>query len=124
MAWSLGFSFLALSAVAVAAVVWRDPGAVPSGVVRLVLDAAHLATWSVSAPAGAIATMATTAVGVHAGTFGPLVVAAAAAKVVSVAVEIVGIGRRRGWNAGGWAAGVSGYLTVAWFAAVLWSLSR
>jgi hypothetical protein len=120
--WILAFSFLAVAAVGVSALVWRDPAALPVPVVRLVLDAAHLATWALSGPAAAVATTATTAVGREAGMFGALVIGLAAAKVASVVVEVVGTGRRTGWNAGGWAAGISGYVTVAWFLAVLWSL--
>jgi hypothetical protein len=46
-------------------------------------------------------------------------VAVAVLKVATVGLEVAGIARRRGWNAGGWAAGTSGYVTVAWFALVL-----
>jgi hypothetical protein len=37
-------------------------------------------------------------------------------------VEILGVGVRSGWNAGGWAAGTSGYATTAWFALLLFDL--
>ena len=47
----------------------------------------------------------------------------AAAKVLTVVIEVAGVGVRSGWNAGGWAAGSSGYATVAWFGLVLLALS-
>lgn len=119
VAWAVGFGLLALAVVAVAAVAWRDATALAPATLRLVLDAAHLATWSVSAPLGAVAVVATTTAGVQGKTLGPAVVVAAGVKVATVAVELAGTGRRRGWNAGGWAAGSSGYATVAWFALVL-----
>ncbi len=103
-----------------AAVAWRDVTALPPAVVRLALDASHLATWSVSAPVGAVSTAVTTASAVRAdlagGALGTLLVVLAGAKAATVAVELAGTGRRTGWNAGGWAAGSSGYVTVAWFA--------
>jgi hypothetical protein len=121
-AWVLGFAFLAFAAMLVLAVAWRDPADLEPSVGRLLLDASHLATWSVSAPVGAISVVATTAVGLQAELVGPVVVGAAVAKVATVAVEVAGTGRRDGWNAGGWAAGLSGYATVAWFAVLLASL--
>jgi hypothetical protein len=121
-AWVLGFAFLAFAAMLVVAVAWRDPADLEPSVARLLLDASHLATWSVSAPVGAISVVATTTVGLQAGLVGPAVVAAAVAKIVTVAVEVAGTGRRDGWNAGGWAAGSSGYVTVAWFGLLLASL--
>ena len=121
--WVLGLGTLVLASILVAAVAWRDPTALTPASLRLVLDAAHLATWSVSAPVGAVAVVATTLVGVQAETMGPVVVVLAAAKVITVAVELAGTGRRSGWNAGGWAAGSSGYVTVAWLAAVVASLA-
>lgn len=78
--------------------------------------------WSVSAPIGAVLVAATTAVGLQNEIFGPLVVIAAA-KVLTVVIEVAGVGVRSGWNAGGWAAGSSGYATVAWFGLVLLALS-
>lgn len=117
--WVLGFGFLTVGALLTSAVAWRDPSTFDPPTLRLALDAAHLAVWSVSAPIGAIAVVATTVVGRQAGVFGVAVVVLAAAKLVTVLVEVVGTGRRAGWNAGGWAAGTSGYVTVAWFAAVL-----
>lgn len=119
----LGFTFVALSAVGVAALGWRDPGEVTPSTIRLVLDGCHLAVWSVSAPIGAAIVLSTTAVGVQAGIFGPLVIVVAGLKVVTAVIEVIGIGQRNGWNAGGWAAGSSGYATVAWFALVLLALS-
>lgn len=123
LAWVLGFGFLVLAAVLVAAVAWRGPDEVGEPVAGALLGAAHLAVWSVSAPIGAVAVVATTAVGHQAGTFGPIVVVAAAAKVATVIVEVAGLSRRNGWNVGGWAAGSSGYVTVAWFALVLLALA-
>lgn len=120
--WVLGFAFLSLAELLVVAVAWRGPEALQRWVARLFRDASHLATWSVSAPLGAIAVVATTTVGLQAGLVGSLVVAAAVAKVVTAAVEIAGAARRDGWNAGGWAAGSSAYATVAWFALLLTSL--
>jgi hypothetical protein len=120
--WVLGFAFLSFAALLVVAVAWRGPGSLEPSVVRLFLDASHLATWSVSAPLGAISVVATTTVGLQAGLVGPLVVAAAIAKVATAAVEIAGTARRDGWNAGGWAARSSAYATVAWFALLLTSL--
>ena len=121
--WVLGFGFLVLAAVLVVAVAWRGPEEVGEPVATTLLGAAHLAVWSVSAPIGAVAVIATTAVGHQAGTFGPILVVAAAAKVATVAVEVAGLPRRGGWNAGGWAVGASGYVTVAWFALVLLALA-
>ena len=121
--WVLGFGFLVLAAVLVAAVAWRGPDEVGEPVAAALLGAAHLAVWSVSAPIGAVAVGATTAVGHQAGTFGPILVVAAAVKVATVVLEVAGLPRRRGWNAGGWAAGSSGYVTVAWFALVLLALA-
>lgn len=121
--WVLGFGFLALSAVATSAVVWRDPAELSSSTRRLLLDAAHLATWSISAPVGAVSTVATTVVAIQAGLAGPLLAGAAAAKVLTVGVELAGTGARTGWNVGGWARGASGYATVTWFALLLIALS-
>lgn len=121
--WVLGFGFLALSAVATSAVVWRDPGALSPSTRQLLLDASHLATWSISAPVGAVSTVATTVVAIQVDLAGPLLAIVAAAKVVTVGVELVGTGARTGRNAGGWAMGVSGYVTVAWFALLLIALS-
>lgn len=118
-AWVFGFGFLALGSLLVIGVVWRGDEGPGSDVSRVLLDTSHLAVWSASAPIGAISVLATTAVGVQAGLFGPWVVAAAVAKVLTVLVEVAGTGRRHGWNAGGWAYGASGYATVAWFALVL-----
>lgn len=121
--WVFGFGFLALGLLLVIGVVWRgDQGPAPE-VARVLLDTSHLAVWSVSAPIGAVSVAATTAVGLQAGVFGAWVVVAAAAKVLTVLVEVAGTGRTTGWNAGGWAAGVSGYATVAWFALVLIALA-
>lgn len=119
----LGFAILALATIGVAALAWRAPDGVEQGVARFVLDAGHLATWSVSAPIGAASTVATTVVAVQADVAGLLLVVLAVAKVATVAVEVAGLGRRTGWNAGGWAAGSSGYVTVAWFAALLLALA-
>jgi hypothetical protein len=120
--WVLGLTFLMISSVAVSALVWRDPVALATPLVRFVLDGVHLATWSLSAPVAAIATVATTVVGYRSGVLPWWVGVFAAAKVASVVVEVVGLGQRSGWNAGGWAAGVSGYCTVGWFASILWSI--
>ena len=120
--WVLGFAMLVAAATTVAALAWREPATIEPATLRLVLDGSHLATWSVSAPLGAMATVATTAVGVQASTFGWVVVLLAIAKVLTVVVEAAGMGVRSGWNAGGWALGSSGYVTVAWFAAVLVAL--
>lgn len=125
--WVLGFAFLVVGAAGPAAVAWRDPAALPPAVVRLVLDLAHLATWSLSAPLGAVSTVATTAVALEGdattGVVAALLVALAGLKVVTVAVEVAGTGRRTGRNAGGWAAGSSGYVTVAWFAVLLLAMA-
>jgi hypothetical protein len=119
LVWVLGFGFLAVAAVLVAGVAWRGPEELGEPVVAAILAVAHLAVWSVSAPIGAVAVTATTAVGHQAGVFGLVVVAVAVLKVATVGLEVAGIARRRGWNAGGWAAGTSGYVTVAWFTLVL-----
>lgn len=121
--WVLGFSMLALSAAVVVAAVWREPAEVPTPTLRLARDGAHLATWSVSAPLGAVSVVATTVVAVQAGTCNAVVIVLAAAKVATVLLELAGTGRRAGWNVGGWAAGSSGYVTVAWFAALLVALA-
>ncbi len=122
-AWVLGFGFLAMATCLVAGLAWRGTEELADETIAAVLAVAHLAVWSVSAPIGAVAVAATTAAGVQAGWFGGPVVVAAAVKVATVALEVAGIAHRRGWNAGGWAAGSSGYVTVAWFALVLLSLA-
>lgn len=122
-AWVFGFGFLALGSLLVIGVVWRGGDGPGSDLSRVLLDVSHLAVWSVSAPVGAVSVVATTAVGVQAGLFGAWVIAGAAAKVLTVLVEVAGTGRRHGWNAGGWAYGTSGYATVAWFALVLLALA-
>lgn len=125
--WVLGFAFLVVAATGPAALAWRDPAALPAPVVRLVLDLAHLATWSLSAPLGAVATVATTAVAVRGdiadGATATVLGVLAGAKVATVLAEVAGTGRRSGWNAGGWARGTSGYVTVTWFAALLLALA-
>lgn len=121
-AWVFGFGFLALGSLLVVGVVWRTDDGPSPALARTLLDVAHLAVWSVSAPIGALSTAATTAVGVQSGRLGGAIVVAAAVKVVTVVVELAGTCRQRGWNAGGWALGTSGYATVAWFALVLVSL--
>lgn len=121
--WTLGFTFFVVATVVVSTLAWSPSRAPDQELVRVLLDGAHLAVWAVSAPIGAIAVVATTAVGVQAQLFGPLVVLAATAKVATVVVEVAGTGRRTGWNAGGWAAGSSGYVSVAWFALVLAALA-
>lgn len=120
--WTVAFGFLSLGAIIPAGLVWRDPSTMVPSTVHALLDASHLAVWSLSAPVAIVAVVATTAVGAQAGFFGPWVIVAAGAKVVTALVEIAGTGRRTGWNAGGWAGGTSGYATVAWFASVLASL--
>jgi len=120
---SLTMSFLVVTAVLTAALAWRDPPALSGPTARLVLDGLHLAIWSVSGPLAAVMVIAATVVGWQNDLLGPAVVAAAAVKVGTVVVEVVGIGVRAGWNAGGWARGASGYATVAWFALVLVSLA-
>lgn len=122
-AWVFGFGFLALGSLLVIGVVWRGAEGPGADVTRVLLDISHLAVWSVSAPIGAVSVLATTAVGVQAGRFGAWVIAGAVAKVLTVLVEVAGTGRRHGWNAGGWAYGMSGYATVAWFALVLIALA-
>ncbi|WP_426574463.1 hypothetical protein [Aquihabitans sp. McL0605] len=122
-AWVFGFGFLALGSLLLIGVVWRVDGGPGPGLARALLDISHLAVWSVSAPIGALSVAATTALGVQVGRFGPAVVVAAAVKIATVVVELAGTGRQRGWNAGGWALGVSGYATVAWFALVLVALA-
>ena len=116
----LGAAGFAGVGLCIATAAWRIPSETAGA--RALLDLAHLGTWSVSAPIGALLVVATTAAGVQADLFGPLVVTAAAAKVTTVAVELAGTARMHGWNAGGWAAGVSGYVTVAWYAMVLAAL--
>ncbi len=122
VAWVFGFGFLALGSLLVIGTVWRGDDGPSSGTTRVLLDLSHLAIWSASAPIGALAVVATTAVGVQADLFGPWVVVAAGVKVATVVVELAGTGRLRGWNAGGWAYGSSGYATVAWFALILLAL--
>jgi hypothetical protein len=125
--WVLGFAFIVLGAAGPGAVAWRDPTALPPAVVRLVLDLAHLATWSLSAPLGALSTVATTAVAMRGdvadGALAVALAVLAGAKVATVAVEIAGTARRTGRNAGGWALGTSGYITVTWFATLLLALA-
>ena len=121
--WVFGFGFLALGSLLVAGVVWRTTGGPSDEVARSLLDISHLAIWSVSAPVGAVSVAATTVVGTQADLFGAWVGVAAAAKVLTVAIEVAGTGRQHGWNAGGWAYGTSGYATVAWFALVLIALA-
>jgi hypothetical protein len=121
--WVFGFGFLALASLLLIGIVWRVDGHPGVELSRVLLDMSHLAVWSASAPVGAASTAATTALGVQSGLFGPWVVAAAAVKIGTVVVEVVGTGRQRGWNAGGWALGTSGYATVAWFALVLIALA-
>ena len=121
--WVFGFGFLAVGSMLVVAMVWRTEHGPEEATARVLLDLSHLAVWSISAPIGALSVVATTAVGVQAELFGPLVVVVALAKVVTAAIEVAGIGRQQGWNAGGWAYGSSGYATVAWFALVLVALA-
>ena len=120
---ALTLSFLVVTSVLAAALAWRDPVDLPRPVARLVLDGLHLATWSVSAPLAAVMIVVTTAVGLQNDLVGLAVVAAAVAKVGTAALEIAGVGTRTGWNAGGWAAGTSGYATVVWFALLIASLA-
>jgi len=121
--WVFGFGFLAVGSMLHVAVVWRTEQGPTRDSARVLLDLSHLAIWSISAPIGALSVVATTVVGVQAELLGPLVVIAALAKVVTAAIEVAGIGRQQGWNAGGWAYGSSGYATVAWFALVLVALA-
>jgi hypothetical protein len=120
---ALTLSFTVVVAILTVALVWRDPTAVPHPVASLVLDGLHLAIWPVSGPLAAVMVCATTAVGLQNDLVGPLVVVAAALKVCTVVLEVVGLGTRTGWNAGGWAAGSSGYATVAWFAFLIAALA-
>ena len=78
---ALTFSFLVVTSVLAAALVWRDPADLPPPTSRLVLDGLHLATWSVSAPLAAVMTVVTTAVGLQNDLVGPVVGVAAAGKV-------------------------------------------
>lgn len=120
---ALTASFLIVNAVLVAALVWRDAPALAPATARLVLDGLHISIWSVSAPLAAVMTVAATVVGVQNEVLGVAAVVAACVKVGTVAVETIGVGRRAGWNAGGWAAGTSGYASVAWYVAVLVALA-
>jgi hypothetical protein len=120
--WTLGFGILSMAWILVAGLVWRDVRTLPLSTVRLALDTAHLATWSVSAPLGAGAIVATTWLALQSGAVSWVVGLAAAFKVVTVVLEVAGTTERRGWNAGGWAGGISGYATVCWFVLVLLSL--
>lgn len=126
--WAVGFAGLFAAGVAVAGLAWRAPADLPVVVVRVVLDTAHLAVWPLSAPLGAVATVMTTTLGVRSdvadGGLATLLVVLAGTKVVTVAVEVAGTGRPTGWNAGGWALGSSGCVSVAWFAALLLALSQ
>lgn len=121
-AWVLALSFLVVGSLAAMAAVWRGPTDAGIGVTRALLDIAHIATWSASAPAAAVAVAATTAVAVQAHTVSTVVVVLAAIKVATVFVEVAGTARRRGWNAGGWAAGISGFASVAWIASVIFAI--
>ncbi|MBX3315196.1 MAG: hypothetical protein KF906_12860 [Actinobacteria bacterium] len=124
-AWALGFGLYTVGLLLLVGVVWRpaEDGGPGDDTVRLLLDLSHLLVLSVSAPIAAVAVVATTIVGRQADLFATFVIAAAAIKVVAVVVEVVGTGRRTGWNAGGWALGVSGYASVLWFATVLAALA-
>ena len=117
----LGAGVFWVVGLSIATAAWR-PTAEPAGT-RLLLDLAHLGTWAVSAPVGGLLVVTTTAAGVQSGLFGPVVVVTAVAKVATAIVEVSGTGRSRGWNAGGWAAGSSGYATVVWYALVLAALA-
>ena len=117
----LGAAVFAAVGLCAATVAWRLPDERDGA--ALLLQLAHLGTWSVSAPIGALLIVATTAAGVQADLLGPLVVVLAGAKVLTVAVELAGTGLRTGWNAGGWAFVLSGYVTVAWYALVLVELA-
>jgi len=121
--WVFGFGFLALGSMLLVGIVWRTSEGPGQEVARVQLDLSHLAVWSLSAPVGAMAVVATTVVGVQADVFGTLVVVAALVKVITVVIEVAGVGRQRGWNAGGWAGGSSGYATVAWFGLVVAALA-
>ncbi len=121
--WVFGFGFLAVGSMLLVVVVWRTSGGPGAEIARALLDLSHLAVWSISAPVGAMAVVATTVVGVQAELFGKLVVLAAIMKVVTVVIEVAGVGRQQGWNAGGWAGGSSGYATVAWFGLVVAALA-
>jgi hypothetical protein len=115
-----GSVFLTLAAVATAALVWRGPEDVPASTARLLLDAAHLATWcrrrllcpSQQRPLSRSRRISSAR----------SLCSRPVAKVATVVVEILGVGVRSGWNAGGWAAGTSGYATTAWFALLLFDL--
>ena len=120
--WVFGLGILAIGSMLHVAV-WRTNGGPEGDTARVLLDLSHLAVWSVSAPVGAVAVVATTIVGVQAELLGPVVVVAAVAKAVTSAIEVAGVGSQQGWNAGGWAYGSSAYATVAWFALVLVALA-
>lgn len=121
--WVFGFGFLAFGSMGLVAVVWRTSGGPGDEASRVLLDLSHLAVWSISAPIAAMAVAATTVLGVQADLFGHLVVLAAVVKLITVAIEVAGVGRQTGWNAGGWAGGSSGYASVAWFGLVLAALA-
>jgi hypothetical protein len=121
---TLGSMFMAAASLMTIALAWPDADTLDVRGARLLHQIAHLATWSASAPVGAIFVVATTAAAHQAGIAGPILFAIPAIKVVTVGVEIVGVGRRRGWNAGGWARGTSGYATVLWYATLLLALGH
>lgn len=120
---ALGAMFLAASALATIALAWPSNADLHRGTARVLHQVAHLATWSVSAPVAAVFVIATTAAAAQAHIAGPALVTAAVFKIVTIGVEIIGIGQRTGWNAGGWARGASGYATVLWYAALLLALA-
>lgn len=120
---TLGSMFLAIAFLATIALAWQEDAELDRGAARLLHQTAHLATWSVSAPLAAMFVAATTGAAWQADIADPALLLAAGVKIATVVVEIVGTGRRSGWNAGGWARGTSGYATVAWYAALLVALA-
>ncbi len=122
--WVIALSLLALSAVAFALGAWRDPHDVSPDVVQFAYDAHHLVLWGLSAPVAAIAVIATTVPARSVGLAPVALVVLAGVKVATTIVEIAGVWATTGWNAGGYAASISGVATVAWFTALLVTLGR
>jgi hypothetical protein len=117
-AWVIAWACICTASITIAAAAWFD--SVDLEVVTALVDMHHLATWALSAPAAAIAVVATTAA-VRAPRWLEFL---AGLKVATCVVEVAGLWSTSGWNAGGRAAFTSAIATVLWFAGLLVVLSR
>ncbi len=118
VSWVLLFAVAAAGGAGITVVAWRGVGEFDPNLVRMAFDVQNLSLYAITATVAFLSVAAPTLVIARTRVLPRWLIVLGVIELAVNVIELAGIGTRRGWNAGGYAAGLGPLVWMVWVAAL------